>query len=158
MKFELQDFYAAIRKDQDPENITGEVSSNTAHYLNAFQKGELINWNWVACLFAPIWMLYRRMYAAYILLMIVSVILSYLPTGILLFGLFMNIGVGMFGDSIYIYFVKQAHVRNQKMNPGNIPLVVLICSHIIVVGIVSHIQYYFESETVEISSDVYIDA
>lgn len=158
MKFDVEGFYAAIRKNQDPEDINGEVSSNTVHYLKVFQKGELINWNWVACLFAPIWMLYRRLYAAYILLMVISVVLSYLPTGVLLFGLVINVGIGMLGDSLYIYFVKQAHVRDQMMNPGNIPLVVLICSHIIVVGIVSQVQYYFESEAVEISSDVYIDA
>lgn len=158
MSFDVQDFYAAIRKGQDPEDMSGEVSSNTAHYLKVFEKGELINWNWVACLFAPIWMLYRRLYAAYILLMVISVILSYLPTGILVLGLFINIGIGMLGDSLYIYFVKQEHVRNQKMNPENIPLVVLICCHIIVVGVFSQVQYYFDSEAVEISSDMYIDA
>ena len=158
MKFDVEDFYAAIRTEQDPEGINDGVSSHTAHYLNVFQKGQVINWNWVAFLFAPIWMLYRRMYAAYILLMTISVALSYLPTTLLLLGLVINIGVGVLGDSLYIYFVKQAHVRNQTMNPGNVPLVVLICIHIIVIGVVWQVQSYFETEAVEIVSDVYIDS
>jgi hypothetical protein len=158
MKFDVQEFYAAIRKDQDPEHLGEGVSSETAHYLNVFQKDQTVNWNWMAFLFAPIWMLYRRLYAAYILLVTVSIVLSYLPTGLLLLGLVINIGIGMLGDSLYIYFVKQAHVRREKMNPGNIPLVVLICIHIIVIGIMTQVQNYLEPEPVEILSDVYVDA
>ncbi len=158
MKFDVQEFYAAIRKDQDPEDINDEVSSDTAHYLKVFQRNQMVNWNWMAFLFAPIWMLYRRLYAAYILLMTVSIVLSYLPTGLLLLGLVINIGIGMLGDSLYIYFVKQSHARSEKMNPGNIPLVVLICIHIIVIGIMTQVQNYLEPEPVEILSDVYVDA
>lgn len=158
MKFELEDFYAAIRKDQDPEHLGEGVSSETAHYLNVFQKKQTLNWNWIAFLFGPIWMLYRRLYAAYILLMTVAIVLSYLPTGLVLLGLVINIGIGMLGDSLYIYFVKQALLRNQTMNPGNIPLVVLICIHIIVIGILTQVQNYLEPEPVEILSDVYVDA
>ncbi|MDP3936024.1 MAG: DUF2628 domain-containing protein [Alphaproteobacteria bacterium] len=158
MKFDVQDFYAAIRKDKDPEHLGEGVSAETAHYLNVFRKNQRVNWNWIAFLFSPIWMLYRRLYAAYILLMTVSFILSYSPTAVLLLGLVINIGVGVLGDSLYIYFVKQAHVRNQTMNPGNIPLVVLICIHIIVVGLMSQIQFYLEPEAVDILSGVYIDA
>lgn len=158
MKFELEDFYAAIRKDQDPKHLGEGVSSETTHYLNVFQKDQLVNWNWVAFLFSPIWMLYRRLYAAYILLITGSIALSYLPTGLLVLGLVINIAIGMLGDSLYIYFVKQAHVRNQTMNPGNIPLVVLICIHIIVIGIMTQVQSYLGPEPVEILNDVYVDA
>jgi hypothetical protein len=85
-------------------------------------------------------------------------VLSYLPPALLLLGFVINIGVGMLGDSMYIYFVKQAHVRNQKMNPGNIPLIVLMCIHIIVIGVIFQIQSYSEPEMVEILSDEYVDA
>lgn len=54
MKFELQDFCVAIRKDQDPEQLGEGVTSETAHYLNVFQKDQTLNWSWVAFLFAPI--------------------------------------------------------------------------------------------------------
>jgi hypothetical protein len=158
MKFELQDFYAAIRKDKDPEDLDGGVSSHTAYYLKVFKKEQMLNWNWMAFLFTPIWMLYRRLYAAYILLMVVSVVLSYLPTTLLLLGLTVNIGVGILGDSLYIYFVKQAHARKQKMNPGNIPLIVLVCIHIIVIGVVSEVQKYLEADSTNTANDIYIDA
>lgn len=97
-------------------------------------------------------------YVVYALLLAASVVLSYLPIPGLLFGLIINIGVGVLSDSWYIYLVRQAYMRNQKMNPGNIPLVVLICIHIIVVGIMFQVQNYFEPEAVEVLSDVYVDA
>jgi hypothetical protein len=89
--------------------------------------------------------------------MTVSVALSYLPPAFVMLGFVINFGVGMLGDSMYIYFVKQAHVRHQKMNPGNIPLIVLMCIHIIVIGVIFQVQSYSAPEAVEIFSDKYVD-
>ena len=107
MNFELNDLFNSIRKDKDPEFLNDHIFAETRHYLNVFQSERLINWNWVAFLFAPIWMLYRRLYAPYCVLMLGSIVLAYIPSMFLLMGLLINIAVGMFGDSIYIYFVKQ---------------------------------------------------
>jgi predicted membrane metal-binding protein len=158
MKFELNDFYTAIRKEKDPELLGDTTCSETHHYLKAFENKSSVNWNWAAFLFAPIWMLYRRLYAPYCMLMLISIMLSYVPNAFLLIGLFINVGVGVFADSVYIYFVKQEYVRERSMNPGNIPLVVLICLHLIVVVAVSQIQFSLEPERLDQISDVFNDA
>jgi hypothetical protein len=158
MKFELNDFYAAIRKEKDPEFLGEGTCSETHHYLKAFQREQLVGWNWVAFLFAPIWLLYRRLYAAYVMLMVFAVVLSYMPSVLLIFVIVMNVMVGMFADSIYVYFVKQEHGRGYTLNPGNIPLIVLICAHIIIVTGVSQIQSYLESDPIDGVSNIVDDA
>jgi hypothetical protein len=156
----LEEFYTSIRKDREPVDIITKsaddvnfdkpISSHTAHYLHAFQRNKhpellFVNWNWIACLFPPIWTLYRRLYSVYILLMISAIILSYIPNGILISPL-INIGFGIFGDSVYIYFVRQAYLRKQSMNPGNIPLIVLVGIHLLIsIGI-----YYLSDTTVNL--------
>ncbi len=158
MKFEINDFYTAIRKEKDPEFLGGGASSETDHYLKAFQREKVVGWNWVAFLFAPIWLLYRRLYAAYVLLMVFAVVLSYMPSVLLIFVIVMNVMVGMFADSIYIYFVKQEYGRGCTLNPGNIPLIVLVCAHIIIVTVVSQIQSYLESDPIDRVSNIVDDA
>lgn len=158
MKFELSDFYTAIRKEKDPEFLNEGICPETQHYLRAFQRGQLINWNWIAFLFAPIWMLYRRLYAAYILLMVVAVFLSYAPSVALFLVIAVNIMIGMFGDSLYIYFVKQEQGRGHTLNPGSIPLAVLVCAHVIIISGVSQIQSYFDSDLRNHVSNVIDDA
>ncbi|MCP5322529.1 MAG: DUF2628 domain-containing protein [Candidatus Paracaedibacteraceae bacterium] len=152
----IQEFYVAICKDSDPESLEFKyhdetdyfgknVSDSSQHYLKAFQRNKhkcslFPNWNWMAFLFMPIWLLYRRLYAVYILVILSSVLLAHIPQVFMLIAL-LNICAGIFGDSIYIYFVRQAHGRQQKMNPGNIPFVVLMALHLLVISII----YYLEN-------------
>lgn len=145
MKFEVNDLFNSIRKDKDPEFLNNHICAETQHYLNAFQRGQLANWNWAAFLFLPIWMLYRCLYAPYCVFIVVSILLSYIPGTFLLVGLLANIAMGVYADSIYIYFVKQEFQRGRTLNPGNIPLGVLVCFHLIVVLLISKIQMYLDS-------------
>lgn len=152
----INEFYAAICKYSDPESLDlkyhdetnyfgKNVSDGTQHYLKAFQRNKhkdklFPNWNWMAFLFMPMWLLYRRLYAVYILVILASALLVYIPQAFML-SVLLNISAGVFGDSIYIYFVRQAYGRQQKMNPGNIPFIVLMALHLIVISVI----YYAES-------------
>jgi hypothetical protein len=147
----LQEFYTSVKLKSDPEVLDpkyldelhyfGEgISSRTIHYLQVFQRNQsgsnwFTSWNWVAFLLPAFWMLYRRLYAAYILFMGITILLLYIPGMIweeLVLSIVISILMGVFGDSIYIYFVRKAHQRNDTMNPGQIPLVVLICLHLFI--------------------------
>lgn len=127
----IETFYKAIRKDTDPEQLGENVSSHTAHYLKAFQRKEILYWNWTAFLFSPIWMLYRGLYAPYVLLMVGSMFLSYLPEPFFI-NIVLCIAIGLYGDIMYMYFVKKAIAGSETMNPGSVPLVVLIGIHTLI--------------------------
>jgi hypothetical protein len=159
----IQEFYAAIRRYDDPESLDSKfideknyfgdnIHSNTVHYLKAFQRnkhrsGLFVHWNWIAFLFLPIWMLYRRLYVAYI----IFIVLSFTLINLNAFGiaLLINIGMGVLGDSVYIYLVHKAHCRKQYMNPGNIPLVVLFFLHFLIVSIIYYTGYGHEIKSID---------
>ncbi len=56
--------------DITAEDLAVCVGSNTAYYLPRFQKirnGRSIQWNWMAFLITPYWLLYRKQYVAGVL-------------------------------------------------------------------------------------------
>lgn len=134
----IEAFYTSIRRDTDPEHLGEGVSYHTAHYLKAFERKDLFYWNWAAFLLAPFWMLYRGLYAPYVVLMVSGVLLSYFPEPLIL-TLLVYIAIGVYGDSMYIYFVQKAHDRGQRMPPGEIPMFMLIGMHVLVVFVLANL-------------------
>lgn len=83
------------------------VQQNTAYYIERFlalkQSGKNKSWNWSAFLFAPFWMLYRKMYTyGFVLLalcLLVSLVFS-LWACLLLFVVYILAGV--YGNALYM--------------------------------------------------------
>ena len=132
----IEEFYTSIRKDADPEHLGDGASYHTAHYLKAFERKDLFYWNWAAFLMGPFWMLYRGLYAPYVMLMAISVVLSYLSEPLIL-NLLVCIALGIYGDAMYIFFVQKAHDRGQRMPPGELSMFMLIGIHVLVVFVLA---------------------
>lgn len=94
------------------------VGENWAYYQPEFAdmktRGTKISWNWASCLFAPFWLIYRKMYAYGAAALGITFVLSLFEAGfatLLLLGGY--IAMGLFGNSVYL------HVLENKLNVAN---------------------------------------
>lgn len=131
-------------------NIPDQVlDTNIEHYRKSEEvirnSGKLFapSWNWSACLFTFAWLVYRRCYKwtaiGYIGTIILSGILSAITGGLLapIVPLAIWILMGLFGDSIYFYAIKEKVFKLKqnglddasiisKTKPSWLPVIVIL--------------------------------
>lgn len=95
------------------------VGTKTEYYLPKFETMETLNsatsWNWAAFFFSTAWMLYRKMYAFGIGLWLVSNVISLL--GVPLLSLAVSIGVGVFGNYLYMKDINNRTDKAMNLQP-----------------------------------------
>lgn len=97
------------------------ISKKTEYYNEKFNQitktGNKITWNWAAFFFNASWLLYRKMYiksgVLFLISLVVSGISSYIPFLGFVLSWAVNIGVGMYANSIYLDHI------NRKLNEIN---------------------------------------
>lgn len=108
----------ALSDDLDKKDVDTFISKNINYYNEKFNQiektGNKITWNWPAFFFTNAWLLYRKMYVQFAILLLASLILGCIPVlgGIIKIGI--PIACGMYGNWIYLNHV------NKNLNEINI--------------------------------------
>ena len=93
------------------------IQTNVDYYMMKFrdmiQFGKSVSWNWSAFLFAPYWLLYRKMYEWGISVLGLSLLISFLPAWLsFVFAVPLWIASGIFGNYLYMESLKK---KTQQM-------------------------------------------
>ncbi|MGI6450139.1 MAG: DUF2628 domain-containing protein [Desulfitobacteriia bacterium] len=87
------------------EKATLFIGKNIDKYKNAWSKNNKISWNWASFLFGTAWMVYRKMYATFVIFfiveMVIGAILAALEINYLFFTIPLKIIFGLFGNHLY---------------------------------------------------------
>lgn len=108
----------ALSDDLDKNDVDTFISKNINYYNEKFNQiektGNKITWNWPSFFFTNAWLLYRKMYVQFAILLLASLILGCIPVlgGIIKIGL--PIACGMYGNWIYLNHV------NKNLNEINV--------------------------------------
>ncbi len=91
--------------------IRAFVQKNADYYITKWKlmaaTDSKVSWNWPAFLFGGFWMLYRKMYLYFFILLFVSFIVGIIPFLSLILGLALWIGLGVFGNYLYAKFTYE---------------------------------------------------
>ena len=103
--------------DIDKNDLEKFINKNSDYYIRKFEDmkitGSKISWNWAAFFLTGNWMLYRKIYIQTIIFTLVGIVLAQLPDVDLICSLGMYVGLGMYGNTLYL-----AHI-NKKMSDIN---------------------------------------
>lgn len=95
------------------------IGKKAEYYLPRFEQMEsfnsFISWNWCAFLFSYLWMLYRKMYAFGIGLMVLSSVLTL--TGLGGVGILVMIACGLCGNFLYMKDINNRTEKAMNMQP-----------------------------------------
>lgn len=115
--YNFSQVYQSVGLDTDLQLLIGTKSE---YYIPKFQElksqNKSTSWNWVAFLFTPYWMIYRKMYGygaavlagAFVISLIGSVFLSILTLG-------GYIVFGILGNNIYMRFLENKSDQTRNM-------------------------------------------
>ncbi len=104
--------------DEDIQHLIGVKSE---YYVPKFQemksRNKQTSWNWAAFLFAPYWLIYRKMYGYGVGFLAATFLLSLIGSTFLSFLSFAgNIAIGIFGNSIYMKSLEGKAMKAKSMN------------------------------------------
>ncbi len=128
------------------EEVCTFIGENNKHYIAKFRELEKSNskasWNWAAFFFAPYWLLYRKMYGYGCAFFLVSFLLC-LDKVLSVFAFAACIGMGIFGDFIYMNEIKKHILECRAMSENDKTRYIFLNSGvnagIVLVGILVHI-------------------
>jgi len=66
----------AVLEGESAKDLAAVVRTNIPYYLPRFErmsKGNQLSWNWAACLFSSMWLLFRKQYVAGILMLLLEI-------------------------------------------------------------------------------------
>lgn len=142
------------------ENYTQEelslfLEKNQSYYLEKFnlieKTGDKKAWNWCSFLIGGYWMLYRKMYVQAIIYIIANLILGCIPFIGWALSLALCVGLGIFGNSIYLDHIKKtfseigfadSNMRSTLINKKggtNLVLPILLAVIPVIIGIIASI-------------------
>lgn len=131
------------------------LEKNQSYYLEKFnlieKTGDKKAWNWCSFLIGGYWMLYRKMYVQAIIYIIANLILGCIPFIGWALSLALCVGLGIFGNSIYLDHVKKtfseigfadSNMRSTLINKKggtNLVLPILLAVIPVIIGIIASI-------------------
>ncbi len=151
----------------DENIIKAFVQKNSDYYLNKWKlmatTGSKISWNWPAFLFGVFWLVYRKMYLQSFILIIASIITSFIPFINMIFALAIWIGLGLFGNYIYSYFTynKLLEIKNLAKNEEEIRFLAIqkggtsVVGVLVLIGIFILLEILFMVIIASVSSNSY---
>jgi hypothetical protein len=99
-----------LLEEFDEDIIVAFVQKNADYYLTKWKLmaglNKKISWNWPAFLFGGFWLLYRKMYLYFFILLLVGS-LSAIPVIGMFISLAIFIGLGLFGNYLYGKFTYE---------------------------------------------------
>ena len=109
-----------VRSDVIDEDVVRLVGSRQEYYVPKFRelktKSSKVSWNWIAFLFTPHWLMFRRMYgygmAAFGVMFLVAIIGNPLLTMLAIGG---DVLFGLFGNFIYMKRVEKVAAMSKGM-------------------------------------------
>ncbi|GAB6072901.1 hypothetical protein JCM14244_12780 [Venenivibrio stagnispumantis] len=142
------------------------VGKNADYYISKWEvmeaTGSKISWNWAAFFFGMLWFAYRKMYSIAIMIMAFLILLQIIqlkmntpPLIVALTNIFISIGFGMFGNYIYLDFVKNKIKEIKEKYPdenliiaeigrnGGTSIISAIMFGLIYLILTGFIDYYF---------------
>ena len=131
------------------------LEKNQSYYLEKFnlieKTGDKKAWNWCSFLIGGYWMLYRKMYVQAIIYIIANLILGCIPFIGWALSLALCVGLGIFGNSIYLDHIKKtfteigcadSNMRSTLINKKggtNLVLPILLAVIPVIIGIIASI-------------------
>ena len=131
------------------------LEKNQSYYLEKFnlieKTGDKKAWNWCSFLIGGYWMLYRKMYVQAIIYIIANLILGCIPFIGWALSLALCVGLGIFGNSIYLDHIKKtfteigfadSNMRSTLINKKggtNLVLPILLAAIPVILGIIASI-------------------
>jgi hypothetical protein len=100
--------------------IRAFVQKNADYYITKWKimaaTDSKVSWNWPAFLFGGFWMLYRKMYLYFFILLFVGLIVGFIPFINFIASLAMWIGLGVFGNYLYAKFTYDKLMKLKLMH------------------------------------------
>ena len=137
------------------EELSLFLEKNQSYYLEKFnlieKTGDKKAWNWCSFLIGGYWMLYRKMYVQAIIYIIANLILGCIPFIGWALSLALCVGLGIFGNSIYLDHIKKtfseigcadSNMRSTLINKKggtNLVLPILLAVIPVIIGIIASI-------------------
>lgn len=98
------------------DNFASYIQENPEYYLDKFSKmevsGKQTSWNWAAFLFTDAWLLYRKMYKWFFIVLFAQLLISlFIP----FLSIFAHILVGLYGNHLYKDHIEQLSTKGAML-------------------------------------------